>query len=341
MAIQLFWRHPLGDTTTLPCVHLTQQHPNGDSINVPCTHAWVQQHSNDGVVFGQPVPCIHWGVPHPNGHTTSVPCVHIVQQHPNGDPAPNIPCLHPMTPVRYEASGNLIFFTSNTLIQHGVINAVSRLNALGVNILAPRPLNIFHRPPVNASNNDDLFWSHYDPLTHSLQVTDDSRSDEEKLETLRHEMGHALLGHSIVNHYAGGNHQLTSESSLALAMSEGWAHFVALAISKERGAPMPVYKGRNWETMSIAPNPKIEYCVGCCLWDLFDNRAEAGGNPDAISISFAELFRVYSPSLQTLASGPVVSSIFDFLNRLKLNNQGNTALLARIDEVRRRNVGNP
>ena len=89
-----------------------------------------------------------------------------------------------------------------------------------------------------------------------------------------------MLGHTCVKIPSpGGGHSLTSVSDPALAMSEGWAHFVALAIEKSKTAPQPPtahnpqpvqYLGMNWERMSITPNPNVEYCVGCTLWDLYD-----------------------------------------------------------------------
>ncbi len=54
---------------------------------------------------------------------------------------------------------------------------------------------------------------------------------------------------------------------------------------------------------------------------------------------FADLFRVYSPSLQVLTNGPVVSSIYDFADRLKSSNPRNRRLATQIDEVLVRNVG--
>jgi hypothetical protein len=340
----LFWTHATGDPTMLPCTHLVQQHPGGDVTTVPCTHGFKQAHSHDYVtVLGNrhKVPCIHLVPKHPNGDRITTPCIHFVQKHPGGDPGPNIPCMHPMFPSRFEFDGLLLFYTTDSIIQNSAISAMNRFRFLGINPIAPRPLHIFHRPPVGSGNNDDPFWSKYHPVEHAIQIMKRSpaQSADEKRETLFHELGHALLGHSIINHYAGGPHGLTEEVDETLAMSEGWAHFVALVLSKQETNPAPMYKGLNWEAMNISPNPKIEYCVGCCLWDLWDRVTESGQFADNVSLSFAELFKVYSPTLATLTNGPIVRNIYDFVDRLKKNNPNNDPLHQDIDNVVKRNVG--
>ena len=339
----LFLQHPKGHPTTIPCTHLKQEHPGGDKITVPCTHGLKQAHPGGDTIntpLGRKrVPCIHLVPVHPDGDTKTVPCVHLKPQHPTGDPGPTLPCAHPMMPPRLELSGGLIFYTNDTTIQTAAIGAVNRLRTLGVNLLWPRPLHVFHREPLEDGGASDPFWSHYDPVMHAIQILKDGSGPVAKRETLFHEMGHALIAHSVVNRPEGGTHALQRESSLPLAMSEGWATFVGLVLSYGQRERTPRYMGLDWETMSIAPNPKVEYCVGCCLWDLFDAEAEAGGHADTLSLPFTELFKVYSPTLRTLTSPVMVDSIMSFCERLKLNNPNRPDLAKRIDEARRRNVG--
>lgn len=355
---KLFLQHPNGHEMTIPCTHLVQQHPNGDTLTVPCTHGFRQVHpAGDLIDTHTPlgrvrVPCIHVEPIHPNGDTIKVPCTHIVQQHPEGHPGPIIPCTHLMEVVRSEFGGSLLFYTDNSVIQTGVMEAVDRLNTFGVKLLSLRPLHIFHRRPLSTGDGSDPFWSHYSPVFHSIQVIDDGRSDSSKLETLRHEIGHALVGNQIINFYAGDIHYLTQEaSSYALAMAEGWAHFVALVLTHDPSEGRNVvYKGENWETLRITPNGKVEYCVGSCLWDLFDTAGtrliktrfgpiKIRDQDESLTIAFSEIFRVYSPTLETIFFGPWISNVWDFLERIKANNSDNATLVGLIDEVALKNVG--
>lgn len=369
----LFWQHLVGDSHTGPCVHLTQQHPGGDSTTIPCTHLTKQHPGGDPST----IPCVHRnlaGQPkHPGGDPgPTTPCVHVIQLHPGGDPGPTVPCTHlvprhpggdtvftpcahPMIPTRHEFAGNVIFYTNNTELQDAVINAVQRLLDMGIHIAAPRPLNIFNHNWVDGfpQNGKNPAWSHYSRVSHSIQITA-NRTGTSLTDALHHEMGHALLGHSCVWITSpGGSHSLTGVSDPALAMSEGWAHFVALAIeNNDPNSPGPIsYQGQDWENMSISANANIEYCVGCCLWDLFDSPKHrvisrhggrvgmipsTEGGTDQVALSFKELFKVYSPTLSTLADGPQIPNVADYIERLKQNNRG---IAADIDSVKVRNVG--
>lgn len=365
-SVRLFLQHPNGHQATLPCIHLVQQHPSGHAVYVPCTHGFKQQHPEGDTVrnpfTGEPVrdlkgnivrtPCIHLVTVHPQGDRVTVPCTHIVPQHPEGHPGPTIPCAHPMEIRRAEYGGLILFYTNDAAIQNGVMDAVDRLNTFGVSLISPRPLHIFHRQPIGSGGGDDPFWSHYNPILHSIQIINTGQPVHEKIETLRHEIGHALVGNQITNHYAGGSHLLTSAAdSYALAMSEGWAHFVALALTYDASEGAGIsYKGLNWENPSLPPNGKVEYCVGCCLWDLFDTvknktvstrfgQIIVQERDELASIAFSEFFRVYSPTLQTIQFGPWIRSIWDFLARVKANNADNPTLVGLIDEITLKNVG--
>jgi hypothetical protein len=60
---------------------------------------------------------------------------------------------------------------------------------------------------------------------------------------------------------------------------------------------------------------------------------------DNARLAFTKLFCVYSPTLETLTHRPWISSIWDFLDRIKANNPGQAELATVIDQVRDRNVG--
>jgi hypothetical protein len=349
---KLFLDHPKGDPTFLPCAHPVTQHPNGDTTYVPCVHS-KQAHPQGDRVWTpsgyKNVPCIHRTAEHPEGDPVTVPCIHKVPQHPNGDPGPVLPCTHPARPVREEYNGLLKFYTDNQLIQNGVLEAATRLQNLGVKLITfPRPLHVFHRPPLASGGGGDPLFSHYNPVFHSIQVMDWGQSDAEKLDSLRHEIGHALVGNQLVNTYAGGYHTLTDPaSSYQLAMSEGWANFVGLVLTYAQTPTVPVmYKDHNWETIEVAPNGLVEYCVGCCLWDLYDNIREVIVIPgtmlrqeETASIAFTEFFKIYNPSLETIPNGPWIANVWDFLERIKDNNPGNSRLHQQIDRLMTINVG--
>ena len=247
--------------------------------------------------------------------------------------------------IREEPSLSLKFYTDNTTIQTETIAAAQRLQALGIRIgTALRPLCIFNREPINGNpdDNTDPFWSHYNPLFHSIQITRRPGSlDVARMrDTLHHEMGHATLGHSLIQiTTSGGPHSITLPSDPAVAMSEGWAHFIALAIQFNPTAVNPIFKGMRWDTRdtSVACRADIEYNVGCMLWDIFDvpgdtvrvrRRTVAR---DTVVLPLREMFRVYSPTLEAIPNGPVISSIADYLSRLENNNP---SLRARIERAR-------
>jgi hypothetical protein len=147
---------------------------------------------------------------------------------------------------------------------------------------------------------------------------DNNQSAADLKAALRHEMGHALMGHRCVQLATqGGPHGITQQLDPGTAMSEGWADFVAVVLGNARGAVAPAYMGMNWETQSVAPQPNVEYCVGCCLWDLYDTHADLGDTAGvAEQFSFKQLFGVFSPNFQTLLDGPVINGVKEYLHRL-------------------------
>jgi hypothetical protein len=277
-----------------------------------------------------------------------------VPQHENGHPGPTVPCTHPKPVVREEFNGGLKFYTDDEFIQETTIEAAKKLSSLGVSLITPlRPLQIFHRDALENGDGDDPFWSHYSPFFHSIQIMrKDSYSETKYRDTLRHEIGHALIGNSPVNTYGFGSHFIDQPaSSYALAMTEGWAHFVALVLTHPPSIAGPVmYKNLDWETLSVSPNGKIEYCVGAFLWDLFDHmRVHFERNrhgffrpefPDEFfTLSFPQIFEVFSPSLNAVINGPWISSVWDFAERLKLSLQGGPWAEINIDDILLSNCG--
>lgn len=360
-SLGLYWTHPDGDPTTVPCVHVVQQHPGGDVITTPCMHPPVQQHPDGDTIttpcthmvqqhpggdvhttFGKTwtspcihfvqqhpngdqhsVPCIHLVPPHPNGDQHTVPCTHLSRAHPNGDPGPNVPCMHPLPVVREEKSLGLRFFTADAALQQATIDAVTTLNRLGVNVGSPRRLDIFKRPAINGDPFDDKdpFWSHYDPVAHAIQVTD-GHTHADDVETIHHELGHAIIGQKCVQIVTLGKpHRLVEPTDPGEAMSEGWADFIALMLGNARNATSATYSGMDWETRDprVLKDPKIEYNVGCTLWDLFDT-VRSGSEVDGMAVAFSELFKVYSPTMATITAPPLITDIDDYLTRFVKNN---------------------
>ncbi|MBI3267998.1 MAG: hypothetical protein HYZ53_03175 [Planctomycetes bacterium] len=350
------WQHPNGDTILVPCTH--PLHPQGHPLpNVPCIHGLRQRHANGD---GTQVPCTHlrwvaagWNSHyeqiHPNGDTLTTPCIHLVAVHPNGDPLPNAPCLHQshpggdpflidcthyLSPLSVNEDLGLEFYTTDPTIRQGAIASATTFRALGVEVGSPRRLKILNRPALTTGGSDDPFWSHYNPLLHALQIL-----QGHGLDTLHHELGHALLGSACVQiGTTGGPHRLDQESAPGVAMSEGWANFVAVMLENGIGTAAPLYKGFNWETGragTTAPaTQNCELVVGATLWDLFDSVQDTDGH-DRVSLAFRELFRVFSPSLQLLTNGPIVFDLNDYLSRLSNNNPG---LSVRIERLRLHNL---
>lgn len=374
MTNPLFWTHPEGHTIPIPCTHIERKE---ETISISIPYGELEQSDSEGipvitnigpdkkkvagfdVVVGLNVDVkkikMGWKT---KDQAIKIP--YFVPQHLNGDPGPTVPCIHPLPIIRVVDELWLVFYTDNAFIQEETIKAIRRLIDLGITMSSPvRPLNIFHRPYVNGHPEDSSnpFWSHYDPLTHSIQVTKIEGASESSIrDTLHHELGHATLGHRIVQATTpGGQHSLTQLSSPPLAMSEGWAHFVALALRfSQTDKPLPSsllnYKGENWEyrSASVPKSPNIEYNVACTLWDCFDVGGDSqvlvlpGGRiieepaQETANLPFFELYRVFSPTLATVPFGPLVSSLDDYLERLIANNPEQAE---RIRQTRRLNCG--
>jgi|GEM_PF-1259327 len=347
-----FVEHPQGHAQNVACAHLVQEHPDGhdtgarvpcthgarnfhrdgDRVNSPCTHM-ARQHS--GGHAAPATPCAHVGLRHPEGDAApNVPCIHVAAQHPNGDEGPLTPCVHLLAPSRVVPNLGLNLFVSDRRLQAEVIRVVDVLDRAGIHVGRPRPFNVFHRQPINGDPNDDNdpFWSHYEPDTHSIQLTN-GRAIDSLIETVRHEIGHAILGHQCVRiESPNGSHSFNSATDAGLAMSEGWAQFVGLMLSGDRGAASVNYKGEEWEAGELTSypfDPRNEFRVGCILWDAFDTNSRAGES-DSVEATFAEMFRVFSPSLETLQNGPKIPSIDDYLDRLERNGVASKAGLKAI-----------
>lgn len=349
----LFWTHPNGDSVMLPCTHPVVAHPAGHPGVVPCIHPRVQAHPGGDTVRVGPtsrtVPCIHWVSPHPGGDAVTTPCPHVGLLHPGGDPGPAGPCLHPLTPVDAAPADGLLFFTDDASLQRFARDAVALLRKLDVNPVAPRPLSIFSRAPLNGTpvRSDDPFWSHYEPDTHAIQIAPEHAATAA---VLNHELGHAILGHRCVRiASAGGAHGATDSLDPGTAMSEGWADFVAAVLTNtlltQRGRAQvhatfgtPLLAGLDLETRpaAIVPDPAVEYCVAATLWDLYDTQQEPGPDPDTERFTFAQLYGVFAVTPSTIPQGPVIQHVDDYLERLKLQFPNRAD---RIDAIKRRNLG--
>jgi hypothetical protein len=348
MTNNLFWLHPNGHEIPLPCTHITTQRLNGN-LTIPCSHLdwqngkWTKMTPPDSPLE------VNVLIPQPREQNDNIPLNNIVipmLEHPGGHPGITVPCIHPM-PLKRRVEGLWIdFYTDNSFIQEETIKAVAQLLYLGANLASPgRPLNVFYRGYLAdyPSNSDNPFWNHYDPFTNSIQVLDDGRTQNEIRDSLHHELGHATLGHRIVQPPTpGGTHNLNTVSQPTLAMSEGWAHFVALA-SRFRATDVPnqtsamAYNGQNWETRvaSVPLSPNIEYNVACTLWDCYDvaQRTISRLPEELAALPFSDLYRVYNPTLSTIPFGPLIPNIDDYLDRLIANNPGQRDALLHIRDI--------
>jgi hypothetical protein len=362
----LLCEHPRGDTVSVPCVHLvqqhsggdsvpcvhpSQQHPGGDQAHVPCMHLGTQHGYDEVKKFGKKfkVPCVHVP-PHPEGHDVTVPCVHIAATHPGGDTIPCVhvgpqhpggdqitgPCVHLLSVTRFEPALHLIFHTNDKDVQRAVLDAVHTLkDTLHINGVGNplRPLHIFSRDwaagfPEDATNP---FWSHYERGLHAIQICPRHRSNKS---VVLHELGHALAGTQLtrIRKWNNDPHYTRLPHSPAMAMGEGWAHFVALALLNAQDAGVPVYDGlSDWETRdpSVPKTHDIEYNIACLLWDLYDRNRDMEG----ASFSFKELFSVLSPTLETLDSGLVITGIDDYLDRLRRAFPNKAATIDRVRDL--------
>lgn len=365
-----FWTHLRGDGPIIPCDHLVAEHPEGDPVIGPCLHMrlvhpeghqigtrpcthvadWrtgrVEHSGGDPII----APCAHWEAEHPEGHPTgaTVPCIHVRQEHPGGHAGDAVPCVHPMPLIRSDTSRGVNYFTDDPVVQNAIGVAADRFvewgfnagglplalhrDENGVEIITgtPRPLSVFNREAVNGNpwDNHDPMWSHYTSVLHCIQITEGGPDSEE---VVYHEMGHAAVGNSCVMvDTPGGPHTLRSADHGGLAVSEGWASFVALAMMHDRASREALFMGVDWEAADFDPAPRSamnEYRVGCILWDLYDTANEEG---DGVSLAMSDLFRVFSPTMATFTQGLVIRDLADYIDRLKANNP---KLAAQIDAV--------
>lgn len=359
MTNRLFWAHPQGHGFNIPCVHLIPQHPN-DPVAVRYT-VTVQEHPGathheEVPIPGRPkvpIPCTHLKQ-ETRTENVNVPCVHLAPRH-QSDGDFTVPCTHALPVVARRDDLGIVFYTDNTFIQNETVKAVEKLKGLGVPMSsANRPLRVLNRPFLEGhpENSENPFWSHYDPASHSIQITRRPQAtNAEVLDTLHHELGHATLGHTCVQITSpGGAHSIDKPSHPPVAMSEGWAHFVALVLRFNDNETPTQYRGRNWEARSFAvpKDPNIEYNVGCTLWDLFDSNSEGFTAPslggfvvaavahESVKLSFDKLFEVYSPTLATLVNGPLIPGLDSYLQRLIQNNPTHGPEILR---ARRHNCG--
>ncbi|MCC6738902.1 MAG: hypothetical protein IT452_07630 [Planctomycetia bacterium] len=344
--------HPGGDDTgkKVPCVHLKNgrpEHGGGDPVMAPCTHKAAEHPGGDKVK----TPCKHFVTKHPDGEPgTNVPCVHLVNQHPEGDPV-RVPCEHLLKKVKSLKDPPVDFYTDDAEVQRLVAEGIGRLKALGVKFDWKRPLAVFYREPVNGNpdDNKDPFWHHCDGVQKVIVITrtadawiaknQPAKEDERRAWladrkeffdfTVRHELGHALIGgRCVIVPSLGSPHNMTKEQTAAGAMAEGWANFVGAALTFERGDAAPVWRGWNFETPNapddVKLTQKIEYRVACFLWDCYDNAVviPARGpqrRDETLEFKFTDLLEVWGDTLETLPNGPVMPDARSFMNRLSNN----------------------
>lgn len=351
----LFWEHPDGHIVKVPCVHPKTVTQNVQ-VKIPGYNKTITLPGSNTTanVPGFNIAGIRWdgatvniSIPGPSGdvhfddQNITFPVTLPGLQHPEGDDGPTVPCWHPFRTYTVDVARNIVFHTSNSFVQNETKKAIDRLAALMVRpsflTSSIRPLHVFNRPLLSNYPQDarNPFWSHYEPDTHAINIHFDATANQtDFLDALHHELGHASIGQNCVQiPTPGGGHGMDAEIDPALAMSEGWAHFVALAIRDNQDTLLPaLYWGQRWEARNaaVAPNLNIESNVARLLWDIYDTgRSVTGGWPprtmykaddEAMSFPFKELYKVFSPTLATLQNGPLIPSINDYIARLKENN---------------------
>ena len=341
MLNNLFWLHPIGDGVVLARLGEPTLRTFSGAVQLPCPHwnagwTWEERNAKDDPsmpriwVIVPRLSQAHSGSNDP-ADRLAASFDYPVIDHLDDVPGPQVPCTHPM-PLKRQVPGLWIdFYTDDAFIQQETIAAVAQLLYLGATLAGPgRPLNVFYRPLLSDyPAGDNPFGSHYDPFTHSIQIENAGYPLDVVRDHIHHELGHATLGHRIVQPTTpGGRHNLTQAKTPGLAMSEGWAHFVALATRFQPiDTPQPTsvqnYEGQHWEARnaSVALSPNIEYNVACALWDLYDAPRVLNPLPDdAVALPFAELYRVYNPTLTTIPNSPLIPNIDDYLDRLIANN---------------------
>lgn len=356
-----FWQHVLGDHTTTPCTHMSPEHANGDPVMAPCTHLAPEHPGGDDTGKKDPrgnairVPCVHIKPQHPEGHPTgaTVPCVHLKPQHPQGDQGPWVPCVHPVRLVRVDQELGINFYTDNAALQSQARDAALKFKAWGINsggaagrlargqadrpktfdayALAtggdPRMLSIFNHEPTAGfpADGTNPMWSHYNAAFHSLQIM---QGETRMPSTMYHEMGHSICGHTCVISLSPGQpHSLCGVTAPAEAITEGWADFVEMALLFPQSQMNPNIDGTDVASANAGNCPKSPNCefrVATILWDLYDIGDEPGDN---ISLSFGELYKVFSPTMATLSSGPILKDLDDYLERLIKNHPDKEAAI--------------
>lgn len=355
--------HPGGDDTgkKVPCVHLKNgrpEHGGGDPVMAPCTHKASEHPGGDKVR----TPCKHFVTKHPEGEPgTNVPCVHLVSQHPEGDPVRK-PCEHVLKLVKSLKDPPVNFYTDDAEVQRLVTDGINGLKSMGVKFDWKRPLEIFYREPVNGNpdDNDDPFWHHCDGVQKVIVIT--RTTDEwiarnkpaDEVEhrawlsdrkeffefTVRHELGHALIGGKcVVVPSPGSSHSMMVEQTAPGAMAEGWANFVGAALTFKRDDGFPRWRRVDFETPNAGDDvkftQKIEYRVACFLWDCFDTAVVTPARgpqrkDESLVFNFNDLLDVWSDSLETLPNGPVMPDARSFMNRLVNNNPERKSEIERV-----------
>jgi len=147
-----------------------------------------------------------------------------------------------------------------------------------------------------------------------------------------------------LHQHPGGEHDLTDASDARLGLSEGWANLVAIWLENGRDAGTVTKRGfaQNYESARTTRRSPTTSAMSSA-WRASSGtsrlpRGEHANRSDSVSIEFADLFRVYSPTLETLQNGPLLASIDDFTSRL-VNNGAVTQ--ASVDAIRSLNLTRP
>lgn len=144
MTNPLFWTHPEGDTTKVPCTHIERKE---ETVSLSIPYCELEQSDNEGIPVITGVRKDTKNVAGVNvvvgvnldtkkirmvwkSKNQDIKIPYFVPEHPEGDPGPTIPCIHPLPIVRFVDELWLVFYTDDTFIQEETIKAVRKLTDL-------------------------------------------------------------------------------------------------------------------------------------------------------------------------------------------------------------------
>jgi len=135
------------------------------------------------------------------------------------------------------------------------------------------------------SNGNDIPWScSYSGQIGHIEIATAHTADQD---VVSHELAHTVnKGYWVFPQNSGGPHDLTNCFTDGLALTEGFANFVAYWIEHNANSTNPImpFTGMNLDTLPASitcTNETNEMRVAATFWDLFDIGFESGANDDS------------------------------------------------------------